>query len=293
MLFKKVNPKNLGGGVVLFENCIELDWDLIIEKSKQLIDEEWSSMYQSGIDPETGQEIYINRSGYFFHRESIDLMPKRAGAIHNKDDNQLISILNFLEESKDKCLFQYLELFPLAYKCIWWKVKGHILQYPKNVYLGSHSDISADYIYGILEPQNQLALRSVVTSLIYFNDSVESESELTNNSFMGGSHYFNYLDIEYSPKKGDVLMFPSNYLAAHEVKPVLDGFRYSYLGWYSQGTPNLEVGEYVADPLKDPELAQKSTNVYMPTLREDFQSYLLSCGYSEDSDQYYITRSNY
>jgi hypothetical protein len=293
MLFKKVNPKNLGGGVILFENCIELDWDSLIKKSKELIEEEWSNMYETGIDPETNQEIYVNKSGYFFFKESIDIMPKRAGAIHNKEDADLIKVLNFLEESKDKCLLQYFELFPLAYKCVWWKVKGHILQYPKDVYLGSHSDTSADYIYDVLEPQNQLALRSVVTSIVYFNDSVESESELNKNNYIGGGHYFNYLDIEYCPKKGDVLMFPSNYLAAHEVKPVLDGFRYSYLGWYSQGTPNENVGEYVADPLKQPELAQKATNVYMPNLREDFKNYLLSCGYPEDSDQFYITKSNY
>ena len=293
MLFKKVNPKNLGGGVILFENCIDLDWDFVIKKSKEAIDEEWSSMYQTGIDPETNEEIYVNRSGYFFYKKSIDIMPKRAGAIHSKEDADLTKILNFLEESKDKCLLQYFELFPLAYKCVWWKVKGHILQYPKDVYLGSHSDTSADYIYGVLEPQNQLALRSVVTSLVYFNDSVESQSELDGNNYIGGRHYFNYLDIEYTPKKGDILMFPSNYLAAHEVKPVLDGFRYSYLGWYSQGTPNEEVQEYVADPIKQPDLAQKSTNVYMPNIREDFKNYLLSCGYSEDSEQFYITKSNY
>ena len=40
MLFKKVSPKNLGGGVILFENCIELDWDSLIKKSKELIEEE-------------------------------------------------------------------------------------------------------------------------------------------------------------------------------------------------------------------------------------------------------------
>jgi len=293
MLFNKVDPKNLGGGVVLFENCIQLDWDYLIKKSDQLIQEEWSDMYSPGIDPETGEEIYVNKSGYFFNKTSIDLMPKRASSIHYKDDSNVKEILNFLEQCKDKCLLQYLEIFPLAYKCIWWKVKGHILQYPKNVYLGSHSDISADYIYGILEPKDQLALRNVLTSLVYFNDSVDNEEDLNSQNYTGGHHYFNYLNIDYSPKKGDIIMFPSNYMAAHEVKPVTNGFRYSYLGWYSQGTPNPAVHEYVADPVTEPELAEKATNVYMSTLREDFQRYLKECGYSENSEQYYITKSNY
>lgn len=293
MLFNKVEPKNLGGGVILFEKCLELDWDYLIQKSKTLIEEEWSEMYQLGVDPETNQEIYINKSGYFFNKDSINLMPRRAGAIHTKDDLDLINVLNFLEESKDKCLLQYFELYPLAYKCVWWKVKGHILEYKKDVYLGSHSDISADYIYGILEPQDQLAIRNVVTSLVYFNDSVNSELDIKGDDYIGGSHYFNYLDIEYHPKRGDILMFPSNYMAAHEVRPVLQGYRYSYLGWYSQGTPNPDVHEYVADPIKQPELSKKATNVYMPTLRQDFQNYLKENGYSENSGQYFITKSNY
>lgn len=293
MNFNKVEPKHLGGGVVLFENCLDLDWSWIQVKCNQLIEEEWNEMYSPGIDPETGEEIYINKSGYFFNKESIDLMPKRASAIHYKEDNELHNFLSFLEDSKDKCLLQYFELFPLSYKCVWWKVKGHILQYPKNVYLGSHSDISADYIYGILEPQDQLALRNVITSLVYFNDSVENEDQLDGTNYIGGHHYFNYLDINYIPKKGDVLFFPSNYMAAHEVKMVNEGFRYSYLGWYSQGTPNPKVHEYVADPKKEPDLANKATNVYMPSLREDFRDYLLQAGYKEDSAQFYITKSNY
>ena len=293
MIFNKVEPKNLGGGVVLFPGCLDLDWKNVISRSNDLIQEEWNEMYKLGIDPENNEEIYVNKSGYFFNKDSIDLMPKRASAIHHKDDEDLRKILSFIEEAKDKCLLQYFELFPLAYKCVWWKVKGHILQYPKDVYLGSHSDISADYIYGVLEPQDQLALRNVVTSLVYFNDSVDSQEQMAENTYIGGHHYFNYLDIDYSPKKGDIIFFPSNYMAAHEVKPVTEGFRYSYLGWYSQGTPNPAVHEYVADPLKEPELALKATNVYMPSLRDDLRSHLIDSGYKDDSPQFYITKSNY
>ena len=293
MIFNKVEPKHLGGGVVVFENCLDLDWGNLLKRSDDLIQEEWDEMYSPGVDPETNEEIYVNKSGYFFNKHSIDLMPKRASAIHYKDNDDLRSIFSFIESSKDKCLLQYFELFPLAYKCVWWKVKGHILQYPKDVYLGSHSDISADYIYGVLEPQDQLALRNVVTSLVYFNDSVDNEEELDGSNYMGGHHYFNYLGIDYSPKKGDIMFFPSNYMAAHEVRIVTGGFRYSYLGWYSQGTPNPAVHEYVADPLNDPELSQKATNVYMPTLRDDLKNHLLESGYKEDSPQFYITKSNY
>jgi hypothetical protein len=128
---------------------------------------------------------------------------------------------------------------------------------------------------------------------VYFNDSVDNEEDLDGQNYIGGHHYFNYLDIDYSPKKGDILFFPSNYMAAHEVKPVKEGFRYSYLGWYSQGTPNPAVHESVTDPIKNPESAIHDTNLYMPSLASDFKEYLISKGYDEHSEQFSITRSSY
>lgn len=288
-----VDAVHLGNGVVLFSNALNMDWDWVRDTTSSLIAAEWADMYTPGIDPETNEEIYVNKSGYFYNKESINLMPKRASQSHSNPNPEIIQWLKFMEDTKDKYLLKYLEIFPLAYKCVWWKVKGHFLEYNKDVYLGSHSDISADYIYGILEPKNQLALRNVVTNLVYLNDSVDSSEELDGSNFIGGSHFFNYFDIEYKPKKGDILMFPSNYMAAHEIKMVLEGKRYSYLGWYSQGTPNPVVHESVTDPIKDPVGAISDTNIYLPTLAEDFRNYLLLKGYDEHSDKFGITKSSY
>lgn len=289
MKINDVEASHLGGGVILFKDAIDMDWNYLIQESANVIQKEVSEMYKPAIDPETNEEVYVNKSGYFFSKNSINQMPRRAGAIHQSEFGRFLDNLEFLEKARDYYLLKYMEKFPLTYKCIWWKVKGHILEYNENVYLGSHSDISADYVYGYDHPSDQLALRNVVTSLFYFNSSnIEEE-----NSYTGGEHYFNYLDIKYEPKRGDLMMFPSNYMAAHEVLPVKSGKRYSYLGWYSQGTPNEKVHEYVVDPNKDNELAKKATNVYMPNLRADFQLYLKEKGYSENSLEYSITKSNY
>lgn len=290
MINNDVGAEDLGNGVILFPEAISLDWKELIQNAKDAIREEWSMMYSPAQDPETGQSAYINRSGYFFSKEGIDLMPKRAGSIHQTNNIKFKKYLDFIEESKDKYLLKYFEIFPLAYKCVWWKVKGHLLEYSGNVYLGSHSDNSVDYVYGLTHPPMQLALRGVVTCLVYLNSHIDNAAE-NENSFCGGEHYFNYYNLTYKPTQGDMLMFPSNYMAAHEVLPVTKGARYSYLGWYSQGTPNENVSENVADPNEDPLVASKATNVYMPNLREDFRNYLKSKGYDESSEQYSVTLS--
>lgn len=280
MIFKNTKPKHLGGGIVLFEDAIELDWILLLNFVQEEMTKEWHEMYKEATDPSNGKECYVNRSGYYFSKEGIDLMPRRAGSVHQTHIVDFKNILDFIEDSKDKYLLRYFELFPLAYKCVWWKVKGHFLEYKKGVYLGKHSDNSVDYNYGIVHPPMQLALRGVVTSLVYLNSS--------DNDFSGGEHFFNYLNIKYSPKQGDILMFPSNFMAAHEIMPVTSGFRYSYLGWYSQGTPNELVHENVVDPNVDQELANRATNVYMPNLKQDFMNYLNEQGYDQSSDQYSV-----
>lgn len=293
MINNNVEGKHLGGGVVLFENAFDIDFDFIYDFAKEAVKKEKDAMYSLAVDPETGKDIYINKSGYFFFKESVDEMPGRAGAIHADKSHNANQQLEFFEKIKDDYLFKYFDFFPLSFKCVWWKVKSHIVSYENDVFLGSHSDVSADYIYGVLTPPDQLATRNTISVILYFNDSVDSTDELNGKNFVEGHHYFNYLDINYKPKKGDIMFFPSNYMAAHEVLPVKGGTRFSYLGWYSHGTPNPNVRENVVDPIKDPELACRATNVYMPTLREDYQNYLIKNGHEESSDQYHVTKSNY
>lgn len=260
-----MNPtgEHLGGGVVLYKKVFDLDWDWMRNFCHSTLMEERKSMYVPGIDPITGTEGYINRSGYFFGKKDIDMMPWRGSAIHQNSDEQVIEKLSYIEDVRDSCLLDYLSKFPLAGKCIWWKIKSHIVAYPKGSYLGMHSDVSTDYEYGKPHPADQLATRNSVSVVAYLNDFVESENGLDGTNFTGGRHHFKYLDITYEPSKGDMLFFPSNYMAAHEVQEVTGGWRYSYLGWYCQGTPNPAVREAVIDPQQSPDEAKISTNVYM------------------------------
>ncbi|MFM9052278.1 MAG: 2OG-Fe(II) oxygenase [Bacteroidota bacterium] len=68
----------------------------------------------------------------------------------------------------------------------------------------------------------------VVTALMYLNDSYTDR----NNSYTGGEIVFNQLGIEIAPKAGQILVFPSNYLFSHMVKPVISGVRYAASRFY-------------------------------------------------------------
>ena len=256
--------EDLGGGVILYRNAVELDWDFIREFSHKSAEKELAEMYTPGNDPITGEEGYINRNGYFFPSKSVWSMPRHCAHVHRDLDPRAKKALTALEDARDECLWDYLHKYPLAGKCIWWKIKGHILVYPEPCYLGLHSDQSTDYEYGSPHPPDQIATRTVVSTLAFLNDHVETEAELDGTNFTGGLVSWEYLGIEYKPAKGDIILFPANYMAAHSVSEVLGGPRYSHVGLYCHGTPNREFNEAVTDPLEQPELAETTTNVYMP-----------------------------
>jgi hypothetical protein len=270
VIFNDVEPEHLGGGVVVFRDALSWDDKKVISWVERELQAEQAQMYTPAVNPETGENAFLNKSGYYFDADTVEQMPRRASQIHRTIDTDFKEFLDFLESSRDKYLLKYLLLFPMAYKNIWWKVKGHVVSYRSGVYLGAHSDTSADYVYGLPEPSDQLATRNTTTVLIYLNNCVESDGQSACESFSGGHHYFNYLDIDITPKTGDVIMFPANYMATHEVLPVTSGVRYSYLGWYAHGTPNPATNEHVVDPASDSALAASATNVYMPSLRNDF-----------------------
>ena len=50
-----------------------------------------------------------------------------------------------------------------------------------------------------------------------------------NDDFEGGE--FHLCDKKIDSKTGDVIMFPSNFVYPHEVKPILSGVRYSWVTW--------------------------------------------------------------
>ncbi len=52
---------------------------------------------------------------------------------------------------------------------------------------------------------------------------------LINDDFEGGEFYINNEEVKFN--KGDIMIFPSNFMYSHGVKPITKGKRYSYVSW--------------------------------------------------------------
>ena len=50
-----------------------------------------------------------------------------------------------------------------------------------------------------------------------------------NNDYEGGEFYM--IEDKINLSKGDIIVFPSNFMFPHRVEPVTKGTRYSYISW--------------------------------------------------------------
>jgi predicted 2-oxoglutarate/Fe(II)-dependent dioxygenase YbiX len=54
-----------------------------------------------------------------------------------------------------------------------------------------------------------------------------------NDDYTGGEFTFFDDELSYRLGRGDVIMFPSNFMYPHAIKPVLSGTRYSIITWFN------------------------------------------------------------
>lgn len=99
----------------------------------------------------------------------------------------------------------------------------HFLKYADGAEYKSHID-------GQLIANN-VASRAVnrdITAVIYLNED-----------YRGGVLHFDLFDLSYTPKKGDVLIYPTTYEYVHHVSKV-EGIRYAIVIWF-RTSPELNV----------------------------------------------------
>lgn len=250
----------LAPGIVLFERAIDFS-DKIVALFNELKQTALEENYNF-IKDSSGTVLYgINKSGHRIPAQDIDKTCTRLSNILAKKQYN-ISLIVDLEQLLYKLLLQYIEKYPQVLPCLWWKTKGHGLVYSSNSSLGLHSDNDINYMPGA-EPDYQLGLRHVLASICYFNTS--------GLDYVGGEIVFPYYNMVYSPKIGDVLYFPSNFLAAHEVSVISDGTRYCYLEYYGHGSSDPTRGINISDDSEN----ITSGQVWLKNLPTDYKKYII------------------
>ena len=250
----------LGPGVVVFRNAFTIDQDVILSYIDANAEEAHKTRWQYvEVD---GVTMGINEDGFRYRMEDVPAAPVR--------------LLDPLEDQIYKCLISYIDQYPLILGSIWWKTRGHILRYGDGGRLGCHADNDTNYkvTKGVrYMPKGMVASRQTCGALIYLNDCVDSEEELDGRNFTGGHLRFVHLGISYKPRKGDVIFFPTNYLAAHDVETMGKGVRYSYLTFFGQGANDKAANIMIVEP---DESFQWCPPVWLNNIYDDYEMYCRS-----------------
>ena len=271
--------ENLGGGVLVFKNMVEIDHDSLIpylaELHEKVVHEDFTVIHD-----DEGNELYaINRSGHRYPLEDIYRVNRIMGFAPDDELDEKYIFFNKCEDAIYSCLLRYIEHFPMILPSLWWKTQGHVVAYRSQSDMGFHSDNDVNYQPGAI-PDMQVATRHVVGAIMYFNDSVNSLEECGKYQYVGGELEFAYLGISYKPKSGDVIMFPSNYMGTHRVKECFGGSRYAYISYFAHGSEDPGRGVCPSDSGK---FKLKSSQVWMPEVFEDYANYIKS-KYGKDLD---------
>jgi hypothetical protein len=267
---------DLGGGVLVFKNVLKFDEDPVY----QYLDNRAAKSHQNRweyIEAEDGETYGINEDGFRYRPEDIPATPVRI--LHPIDSETPDNIRDFfygMEDTIYKCLLKYTDYFPLIVGCLWWKNRGHILRYEGQGVLGAHCDNDTNYkvTEGVrYMPRGQMAARQTCGALVYLNDCVDTPEELNGRNFVGGYLRFFHLGIEYKPQKGDIVFFPTNYMASHDVDRMTDGVRYSYLSFFGQGSGHAEANIQIAEPQDS---IQWCPAMWMNHIYDDYERYCKS-----------------
>jgi hypothetical protein len=266
----------LAPGIVVLKNAFQMDENLVLD----YIDSESEAAHRNRwtwVTGDDGERYGINEDGFKYEEKDVPCTPIRILApVNPNSTEQIKDFFIYLEDQIYKSLLKYIDHYPLMLGSIWWKTRGHILRYGDGGVLGCHADNDTNYKVskGIrYMPRGMMASRQTCGALVYFNDCVESEEELNGKNFMGGHLNFVHLGVSYVPKKGDIIFFPTNYLAAHEVGKMGDGVRYTYLTFFGQGSSEPATNILISEA---DESFEWCPPVWMDNIYDDYELYCRS-----------------
>jgi len=265
----------LGPGVVVFRNAFNINQDVILShidsKAEEAHQTRWTYIEVDGV------KMGVNEDGFRYRMEDVPSAPVRLlDPVTSDTPEEVVDFFYHIEEQIYKCLLKYIDHYPLMLGSIWWKTRGHVLRYGDGGRLGCHADNDTNYkvTNGVrYMPKGMVASRQTCGALIYFNDNVDSEEELNGKNFTKGNLRFVHLGISYKPRKGDIIFFPTNYVASHDVEKMGKGVRYSYLTFFGQGANDKSANIIIVEP---EDSNQWCPPVWLNNIYDDYEKYCKS-----------------
>ena len=253
----KTKIEHIGLGVLRFKNAISLNPD-IFSHINDLKIKALNAHYTYVYNDDGSIKYATNLSGHRFTPEEVQNNCVRINNFNDLPEGAATEYFIGLEKELYNALLGYISGFPMALPCLWWKTKGHVLSYSSGSALGLHADNDINYMPNY-EPDFQLGTKHVLAAIAYLNDD-----------YTGGEINFPYLNLTYQPVAGDILIFPANFVYAHEVGPIKSGDRYAYLAYYGHGSSDPEHGVTITDDA--PHIY--SGQVWMPNLFQDYKNFI-------------------
>jgi len=268
----ELETEELAPGIIVIKKAFDIDQDLILnhidQRAQKAHETRWSYKEIDGVT------YGINEDGFRYRMEDVPAAPVRIlDPVNPYTEEDIKNFFVYLEEQIYKSLIKYIDYYPLMIGSIWWKTRGHILRYGDGGILGCHADNDTNYkvTKGIrYMPKGMVASRQTCGALIYLNDCVDSEDQLNGKNFTGGHLRFVHLNISYKPQKGDIIFFPTNYVAAHDVERMGKGVRYSYLTFFGQGASDLSSNIVITEPDQSFEWCPP---VWLNNIYDDYEKY--------------------
>ena len=211
---------NHGYGIVEFPNALQVDNDFMDEYISRRGLNEPQDYY---IDDDG---FYVNRGGYRFTKAQVYEAPVRyLNLVDESSPKEDVDFYNEIEACVSKCINAYRGIYPEVYHCLQWRTDAHIAAYSPGAGMGIHHD-------------NGIGTAGKNENPIF---NVLSMSLILSDRCTGGELVFKYINKEFKPKNGTLIIYPAGFLGSHAVRTVESGLRISYLEFFGHGSISGQV----------------------------------------------------
>lgn len=196
--------KELAPGIWVYQNIFDNSLEIIDNINKHYSAEFTEAMIANG---------KVNGG---VNKQSRDCSVVVINKTFKRESSEKDLIYDTIVESMMTCMRDYTEFYNINLDdliCDSWQ----ILRYGKSQHFDSHADD------GIRYPRT-------VSITAYLNDD-----------YTGGEIYYKHFNLNYKPTRGDILVFPSNYVNNHKVIPVEEGMRYAVVNWFRWKTMKVDM----------------------------------------------------